>query len=121
MAVIPKFQPHQPGNNLAAYDLVAAQQAFARTSDEITRRPQLSAEVMQNPVGTDAAIALTAGVENLIEHGLGKTVRGWRLVDIQGPAFVWRVTSPTTNGYDSTKHLALGCSATVTVKIEVWP
>ena len=120
MAALPKFQPHQPGQNLAAYDLAAAQEAVRRTLDEITNRPQLSGEVLQNPRGTDVAIALTAGQENLIEHGLNKAVRGWRLVDIQGAAFVWRIASPTTTGYNSTLHLVLGCSADVTVKLEVW-
>ena len=120
--MIPPFHPHQPiDDKITMRDLVTSQQNVKLVLDEIsnTRRLQLSSEVIRAS-GADVAIALTTAVENLVEHGLGRAVAGWRLIDLQGPAIVWRVTSPATTGYDSTKHLALACSANVTIKLEVW-
>jgi hypothetical protein len=64
-----------------------------------------------------AGKTLTAGVENLLEHGLGKAVSGWRIVDINVPAFVWRVTTSTA---PAARYLSLGVSATAVVSIEVF-
>lgn len=121
--MIPPFIRHQPPQDGRAnvYDLMQAQDAVQVVLDEIayTRRPQLSSEVLTAD-GAYVEVALSFGVENLVEHGLQREPIGWRLVDIQGPAFVWRVASPSTTDYDATKHLALGCSYDVTVKLEVW-
>lgn len=115
------FVPHQPLGKEWAYDVAQAQEATKKVLDDITRHPQLGAELLINPTTRlEVSVALTAGVENLVEHGLGKEVRGWRIVDIRGPALVWRITSPATTGYVATKHLALSCSADVTVKLEVY-
>lgn len=120
--MIPPFTPHQPtAAQLSPRDLTEAQSQVKRVLDEIvnTRRPWLSSEVLRAS-GADVECDLVQARENLVEHGLGKTVQGWRVVDLQGPAFVWRITSPVSSGYDSTKYLCLACSASVTVKLEVW-
>ena len=119
--MLPKFDRHQPTGEPTRNDFVQHQQAVGRVLDEVSRREQLSGEVLKDSNGAYVEVALTTGVENLVEHTLGKAVRGWRLVDVQGSATVWRVASPTTTGYDAARHLVLSCSANVTVKLEVWP
>lgn len=117
---IPPYQLHQPlGNKIEHRDFVRAQEQTKLVLDEVTRRPQLSASIIQS-AGVDLVVTLTTGQENLVSHGLGRAVRGWRLLDNTADSRVWRVSSPTTAGYDATKHLCLSCSANTTVKLEVY-
>lgn len=78
---------------------------------DVNRRPQLSSEYIEKD------ISLTAGRENMIEHGLGRKYRGWKLVDITEPAYVWRVKSSSA---DKGKYLVLCSDVDVTVRIEVF-
>lgn len=120
--MLPRFAKHQAqAQGPWAYDLLRLQSALEPMLAELARRPQLGSELIEKSATAQVTgVALTVGVENLVEHGLGKVVRGWQLVDIRGPAFVWRVESPASSDYDETKHLALACSANVTVMLEVY-
>lgn len=123
MSRVEEFVRHQPlEEEVTAYDLVQAQENVKRSLDSITRRPHLDSEFLEREgTATLTGLALTAGRENLVEHGLGRDIRGWWVTDIRGPAWVWRVTSPSTNGGDDlSRFLVLGCSDDVTVTLVVF-
>lgn len=62
-------------------------------------------------------VSLTAGYENLVEHGLGRKYRGWRLAGINAFAMVCDDASAT----DSPElFLPLLCTADCTVNLEVF-
>jgi len=118
--MIPEFKEHKPtGEAVTPFDLEVMQQQIRTVTDEIAgeRRPQLSAEFIEKNAGNNQGISLTAGIENLVAHGLDRKIRGWYLADIQGPAIVWRVAASDA---DLSKHLPLACSASVTVRLVVW-
>lgn len=117
--MIPPYVRHYPpGDVIVARDLFVTQDAIESVLNEIAqeRRPQLSSEILEGTVA-DGGIALTTGSENLVQHKLGRAVRGWKLIDIQGNATVWRDTATTS---DPEKFLSLQCSGNVTVKLEVF-
>lgn len=118
MATIQKYRRHPVRESPTAHDFVRIVEETGRVLDDLARRPQLSAEQLLD--GNADAEYEIAATETLVEHKLGKAVRGWRATDIQGNAQVWRVTAPTTTGFDETKHLCLQASSAVTIKLEVW-
>lgn len=58
-------------------------------------------------------LKLLAG-KNIINHGLGKLMIGWSLVDINGPATIYR-SSPLND-----KTIALTSTIAVTINLEVF-
>lgn len=118
--MIEHFVRHQPSGPWA-YDLLAVQDAVGRILNRLAEQPHLDADLIEK---TSAAVAvgltLTAGQENLLVHGLGQPVRGWWIADIQTPALIWRIATPSSGNYNANTHLALGTSATATVIIVVF-
>lgn len=62
-----------------------------------------------------AAVDLTAGVDNAVNHGLGRLPKGWMVAGADAQATIWEVTAtlPALN-------LVLRCSANVTVNLYVF-
>lgn len=60
---------------------------------------------------------LQTGYENLLEHGLGRPVRGWLVTDNPQDADVWRNGDSTV---DQTRYLSLGCDIDCTINVRVW-
>lgn len=56
----------------------------------------------------------TGGVDNVVNHGLGRVVQGWTVVDKNANADIWQST--TTNNLKD-KQILLRASALVTVKL----
>lgn len=113
-----QFIRHQPVFGEQTFDISQVQDNVGRVLDEITIKPQMDSFFLDRSGNTSAlGIALVAGVENWIEHGLGRAILGWDLKDIQAPAMVWRVATSTA---DLEKYLPLGTTANVTVMIEVF-
>ena len=112
----------KPGDKVEPHHLSRLQDAVDRLSTEldINRRPQLSGEFIEKEDGSDLdGITLTVDIVNLVCHGMGRKVRGWKIVDQDAPAYIYRVTTAGANP-DETTYLALGTTATVTVKLEVF-
>lgn len=110
MAILPFFQ-----KNFDKFDERVGsqlQQAIAAVLDEINvnRRPQLSSELLD-------PVALTSGTTKLVQHKLGRAVRGFKVVDINAAAHVFRDSSSTA---DLTKYLPVQANANCTVTLEVF-
>jgi hypothetical protein len=95
------------------------------TSDRVLEDMQNQIENTFTPF-TSAAIldgilyenkTLTAAVENLLEHGLGRAYRGWIITDQDQACHIYRYTSSTA---DAKKFLPLVSTATVNVGIWVF-
>lgn len=112
---------HGDSEKVMQKDLLKTQENVKKVLSDISyeTRPHISAELLEEQ-GDGDDISLTAAVENLIVHGLGRAVRGWWIADKTSPAIIWRVASPTTDGYDSTIHLVLACTENVNIKLLVY-
>jgi hypothetical protein len=121
---IPAFVRPQVGPSPTAHDyarLATEVQKVAQAVDA-NHRPQLSSEVLEGNEARDElgglkAIELLAADVNLVVHGLGRAVRGWRVVRIWGSAMVYEEPD---SGEDLTKYLPLRTTADVLVRLEVW-
>jgi hypothetical protein len=83
-------------------------------------RVDLFTSVVQKKHGLDALqwpVSLTAGVQNVLEHGLGRDWRGWRIVDDDVGAAVFTDATATQ---DPKYFLVLGCDINCNVEIEVF-
>lgn len=111
MPFVPPYLPHQPGVQPWSRDLVEAQSRVQRTVEPLQRKPWLSGgELIEG-------VSLTSAIENWLEHGLGRDVRGWFLTDIDTATHVWRVT---TSDADLGKFLPLGCSYDCSIDLVVF-
>lgn len=61
-------------------------------------------------------ISLVAGQINTIGHGLAQPLSGWKIIDINADANVWRVN----NTSNTSTFLYLQCSTNCIVSIEVF-
>lgn len=112
------FEPVQPvGDNATAYDMVQMQ---LRLKDKLDALDTSEVDILGDVENGEDALALTAGVENLIEHGLGESVRGWYVLGVDVPVMIWEVPSPSTTGYDETQHLVLACSVACNITLAVF-
>ena len=68
--------------------------------------------------GVFVVVPLVAGgVDNIVNHGLGRSVQGWTVVDKNANADVWQSTA--TNNFKD-KQILLRASAAVTVKLYIF-
>lgn len=92
--------------NVSDYDLSRVQDSVSQTLNDITLKPLLDGFLLTN-------ISLIAGVDNKINHKLGRTLQMWLVVRQDANANVWEVASVTSS------VLALRCSANVTISLWV--
>lgn len=109
MAFTPFKRQRPKADKVEVSDFDALQSNLDTTLRPMTSKPHLDSIILES-------VALTAGVENWIEHRLGRVVRGWIIHDITVPAMVWRV-SPTTA---PSEFLSLSTTFACTLKLEVW-
>jgi hypothetical protein len=106
-----EFRRHQPGpDEVTPNDLHRLQDNIETFARPLSRRLHLYSELIED-------VSLTSGQENLVAHGLGKKVRGFRVTDINASASVWRDDTSTA---DLTVHIPLRISSTATVSLEVF-
>ena len=103
------FQRHQTTGSITAYDVEKTNDAVERAFRPYDSRQHIVTDLLED-------VALVIGVENWVEHKLGKTIRTWRVVDTTNAAMVWRIATSTA---DLTKYLPLGTTANTTIKLEV--
>lgn len=75
------------------------------------------------PTGTNVStrdVALRTGVKNVVPHSLGRTPTGRIIVYQDVSAIVWDGTVSSGDVADSSRYLALYCSADVIVRLWVW-
>lgn len=96
---LPKFQTDSK-------DFQLMQSAWASQIDPVLANPSLKSRLIKD-------VALVVGATK-IDHKLGRTPQGWRIVDIDGVAQIYR--SEDLNSLT----LTLTSSAAVTVAIEVF-
>jgi hypothetical protein len=90
-------------------DIENFQTAVERNFKEYNDRPWLQSLLVENvTIGTAAT---------RVEHRLGKAYRGWRVIDKQADARVWRDTTATE---DTSRYLVLLASASVVISLEVF-
>jgi hypothetical protein len=96
---LPRFQTDNK-------DFQLMQSAWASQLDPVLSNPSLKTRLLK-----DVALAVGA---NVINHKLGRTPQGWRIVDVNGAAQIYRseALNPLT--------LTLTSDAVVTVSIEVF-
>ena len=104
------FEPIAPGRHDAAADIDSLQNRLEIFTDRLVDQPGLDTALIEDQ-------ALLAASTVLVEHTLGRAYRGWRVVDKNANATVWRDTTSTA---DATLFLPLACSANVTVDLEVF-
>jgi len=105
------FTRHTPSGQRSPNDeLVTTQDSLERVLGEFTRREQNDSHLIFD-------LILTAGYENNIEHGLGKVVRGWKLVDVRDAAVIWRIADTEA---DQSKYLVLATTTDTIVSLEVF-
>ena len=106
-----QFSRHQAiAESATPYDLSQLQDRLEEVLEQLTSKDQLDTLLFED-------VALVAGQENWLEHGLGATVRGWRVNDLDQPAIINRVSGSTA---DLTKYLPLATTVTCNVSIEVY-
>lgn len=79
---------------------------WAQNLNPLLAQPQSSGKILSNIVLVNGA--------TIINHGLGRTLQGWNLVDINGAATIYR-SAPFNSS-----TLTLTSNALVTVSIEVF-
>lgn len=97
-------------DEVSRYDFERMQDNLTAVLDELAEKPHHDSFLLEG-------ISLTGAVENWIEHGLERKVRGWWVVDNDTATHVWRVASSTA---DLEKYLPLGCSYDCTVSVVVF-
>jgi len=117
MSTIQKTSRVHPG--AGERDVVELSKRVEELSRQVAEgeRPQLSSRLMETAHNSSDLIALTAATTVLVKHGLGRKVRGWKIVDIDAAATVYRDTSSSA---DLTVYLPLVASANCNVKLEVF-
>lgn len=109
------YRPHQPRfGEPHTYDLVQAQRQISKAFERLDsgRYQQIS-----DNKGTIRNIALAAGFEQRVEHGLGRTINGYRVVWQNAPAIIYVVHSSTA---DLSRYLPLATTMDVTIRLEVF-
>lgn len=72
--------------------------------------PQINTRLIED-------VALVSASTTLVQHKLGREIRGWRLNKQTANAVVWEDETSTA---DRSLYLPLACSANVTCSIEVY-
>jgi hypothetical protein len=85
-------------------------ETLARSLESISKIALLNGNLLED-------VELTAGSENLVQHGLGRTVRGWWLCDLDTAAIVNRYDASDA---DLAVYLPLQTSATAIVSLWVF-
>lgn len=87
-------------------DLQMLQSSWASVLNPVLKNPSLDNVLLKN-------ISLSSGV-TIIDHKLGRTPQGWRIVDVDGAATIYR-SAPLNN-----LTLTLTSDAAVTISLEVF-
>lgn len=95
-------------NNDQPFQLM--QTSWANQLNPLLSNPSLQCSILQN-------IALVSGQTNTINHLLGRTLQGWRLIRVRGQATIWDTQDSNTN---PSQTLLLHTSNNVTVNLEVF-
>lgn len=92
-------------------DLEAIQDNIADALQPLLNNPLINGGVLLAPV------ALTTATSE-VAHGLGRTLRGWVVVDKDANARIWRVASPANP--NSARTIRLTASSAVNVTLYVF-
>ncbi len=92
-------------------DVVRIQDHVGEVLDYIAQRPFYQGVEL-------AEIALASGATTLVQHGLGRTVKGWTITRIDAAATVYDQIGTTSA--DLTQYLPLYASAACTVNLVVF-
>ena len=106
MSSLTPYRRHQTND----FDSEQIQDNVAEAVEQLLERPSLAINLLEG-------LTLTSGSENLIEHGLDRAVRGWRIVDVNLATDIFRNTATTA---DPTRFLSLTTTLTASVSIEVF-
>lgn len=89
-------------------EIQRVESSLVNTFQSLVNNPLLANLVIKK------AIVLTSGVDNIVEHGVGKAPNGWIIVDQNTDAIVYK--SSTVNTMPNTS-IILNTNKTVTVNI----
>lgn len=111
MSRLMKFQKHSLSQGkITSQDFELMQQNIEQSVNGLLDKKQMNSQLLENQ-------SLTIGIENWVEHGLGRDLIGWKITDVDTMAMIWRVATSTA---DTTKYLPLAVSASCTIDIEVF-
>lgn len=85
-------------------------ESIERSLESVVEIALLNGNLLKN-------VQLTAGRENLVQHGLGRSVRGWLVCDVNAAAVINRYAASTAS---LSTYLPLQTSATATVSLWVF-
>lgn len=105
-----------PYESVEPRDIVQVQDNVATILNEIVDKPHMDSFLLEG-VELDGYSSEANVVTTLVEHKLGRKVRGWFVVDRDNNGTVWRDTSSTA---DLTKYLPLKSEAPVTIALVVF-
>ncbi len=97
-------------NQQRVYDLIQVQSLIQDILDEIADKPHLDSFLLEE-------VDLESGTVNLVEHGLNRIIRGFKVVKQNANANIWEDEADESNRL---KLLPLRSSAAVTVSLEVF-
>lgn len=105
-----RLAAQRPQGVVNAHDIAQVQANVSRILDQLA-----SNEYLYGVRFTD--IAMEAGFENLLEHGLDREPEGFFVVSANAGALVWQVSSSSAN---VKKFLPLAVSADCTIDLVVF-
>lgn len=91
-------------------NLQALQESAKATADEVSGCPLIDGRLIES-------IVIVLGTPKVVQHGLGRKLKGWLMVRKSAGASIW--DSQSTNAL-ATKSLVLNASANVTVSLWVF-
>ena len=95
------------GGTPTAREFMQMQENVGLVLDEFVRRPENDTVLLEDE-------ELTASTEKSINHGLGRTPRGWYIVDKDADANVYRSSASTST------QIKLTADANVTISLVVF-
>lgn len=110
MTDIAKIAVHESSDPPTKLDMQLAQAPPAQAINQLLDNPESHSLYL-------GEFAIVTGQENAIAHKLDRALVGWKLVDKDADARVWRTAAPAR---DALTHLTLECSANVNVKLVVF-
>jgi len=89
-------------------DVQRVENSLVNTFQSIITNPLLNSPTLKK------AVVLTSGVDNVVDHGLNRSVTGWIIVDKNASADIYQSTTENTM---PTTSIMLNTTNTVTVTI----
>lgn len=107
---------HPAKDTPTKHEVVEIQRRIEQSVNGIAGKHIVDGNLLADANGSPLTIALTAGIINLVEHGLGRPANGFLVVYSDAPVMAWAVSTTA----DLSQYLPLGCTADANVRLLVF-